>query len=277
MLKTLLIFLITLFFSNAMADVTSKPVKVVIPYGPGGGVDSTFRILQRYAAKNNIILVPEFRPGGKAVIGINYAAKAHHDGNTLLLTIISDVVNNNSEHKFSNVSSIATSPLVLVASTQSKIQNLKDVVKLETDYPGKLNWGSGSTVLERAIISFAGKHHLDYKKFTVIPFKGGGSMLQNILNGTIDIGYLPGNIAMPYVVNNSMTLVDNNYPKEFKDGYGLFLPTGSSDEMIKFWVKFVDAFHNDNESRQYLEKSTLIIMPSGPELMRTIIKDLKTE
>lgn len=285
MKKTMLAVAISVLSFQSIAGSTAEypgkntTVRVVIPYGPGGGVDAAFRIFQKYASSKNVTVVPDYRPGARALIGIRHASEQDPDGRTLLMTIISDIPRHNFEENFSYISAISTTPITLLASKNSNITSIGNVVKIESTTPGKLNWAASSIPMERAIVSFAETNKIDFEKITVVPFKGGGEMLKNLASGVVDLGYLPAGIAMPLVKENKITLVHTNSvnPNDINDGFGLFIPKGDNKNITDFWIKFADSFFNDQEIKKDLENAYLITVPTGPGFLSNIIRNWKNK
>lgn len=258
MKKIISVSLITLFASFAQAEYTAenKIIKVVIPQPPASGLGSIYRHMEVYANKQNIKMVPVFKPGANAKIGIGYASEKNNDGNTLLFSTVSDYVNVNLD--FDVVAPITRINMVLVASKKSKIKTVDDIVKQEQRNPGKLTWAYMSTAQSVYIDNFLKVSNIDINKVYKVPF-GTNSGAQSIVNGDVDLTMmLPSNVN---TLKDHLTVIDFDEAKKQKlstkdNATGLFLPKNSNNDSIKFWNKFVNDMLNDEEFKLALKTSS---------------------
>jgi tripartite-type tricarboxylate transporter receptor subunit TctC len=259
MKKLISVLLITLFASVAQAEYTAenKIIKVVIPQPPASGLGSIYRHMEVYANKQNIKMVPVFKPGANAKIGIGYANEKNNDGNTLLFSTVSDYVNVNLD--FDAVAPITRINMVLVASKKSKIKTVDDIVKQEQENPGKLTWAYMSTAQSRHLDNFLKVSDIDPNKVHKVPFGADGGGVLSLINGQVDVTMLP-----PFAVasiKDRITIVDINEAKKQKlstkdNATGLFLPKNSNKDSVKFWNKFVSDMLNDEEFKLALKASS---------------------
>src|SRR3954469_5480643 len=127
-------------------DYPSHPITLIVPYPPGGGVDTIARVM---SAKLSVALgqqiVIENRPGAGAVIGTRAAAKAPADGYTLVMltTGVSLPANTGYEIKdFAPIGTISSTPIVLMANPSLPAASLAEVLALAKKEPGKLSVGT---------------------------------------------------------------------------------------------------------------------------------------
>lgn len=258
MKKFISLLLITLFASVAQAEYTpgNKIIKVVIPQPPASGLGSIYRHMEAYANKQNIKMIPVFKPGANAKIGIGYASKEKNDGNTLLFSTVSDYVNVNLD--FDAVAPITKINMVLVASKKSKIKTVDDIVKQEQKNPGNLTWAYMSTAQSRHLDNFLKVSDIDPNKVHKVPFGADGGV-PGLINGDVDVTMLP-----PFAVasiKDRITIVDINEAKKQKlstkdNATGLFLPKNSNKDSVKFWNNFVSDMLNDEEFKLALKASS---------------------
>jgi len=201
-LRGLLGCAITAFALGAQAQDSypNKPVRLIVPFPPGGSVDYVARtISQKFAENLGQSVVVENRGGASGTIGTYVAARAEPDGYTLLLVFDSHAVNSSlydikydTFQSFDYVSLIGTMPMALVTSKKSGLTSLQAVIDTAKAQPGKLNYGSSGV---------GGSNHLQPVAFarqagvqlTHIPYRGGGPMITAMLGGEVDmiIGSLP--------------------------------------------------------------------------------------
>ncbi|MFN9152297.1 MAG: tripartite tricarboxylate transporter substrate-binding protein, partial [bacterium] len=130
-----------------------RPLRVVVPYGPGGGTDTLLRVLGPAAgATLGQTVVLDNRPGGASIIGTELVVKAASDGYTLLATDSAVLVNPglfkakmpfDTVKSLSAVTMLASAPVVLVTHPGVPAKTLADLLALARAKPGTLNYASG--------------------------------------------------------------------------------------------------------------------------------------
>jgi tripartite-type tricarboxylate transporter receptor subunit TctC len=190
----------------------SRPIKLIVPYVPGGGAD----VIGRYIAKGltqslGQTVVVENRTGAGGVVGTEYGISQPADGYTLTLISSSYTVNPSLyKLKFDSIKDItpiiqvSTGPMVLVANPRLGLKSMADLVKLAKAKPGTLNYGSSGTgsVLHLAGALFADRAGI---QMTHIPYKGGAAAMNDLLGGQVDIYFAASATAMPQVKSGRAT------------------------------------------------------------------------
>jgi tripartite-type tricarboxylate transporter receptor subunit TctC len=137
----------------AASDYPSKPLRVVIPYPPGGPTDIVGRIVAATLAdKLGQSVVIDNRPGASGMIGADAVAKAAPDGYVLLINVSGQLVNPalyaNMSHDplkdFRGITNLASTPIQLVVSANSPVRSVADLVALVRSQPGRHNFASSS-------------------------------------------------------------------------------------------------------------------------------------
>jgi tripartite-type tricarboxylate transporter receptor subunit TctC len=215
LLSTLALAATAAFAVPAQADTyPSKPVKIVVPYAPGGPNDIVARLLaERLTTANGVPFIVENRPGGGSNIGAEAVAKAAPDGYTLLVAATSHSINMTLFPKenlkydllkdFAPVTLLMTGPLVLVTNPANPAKNLKELVAQAKAKPGKLSYGSSgngaSTHLAGEMLNTrAGIQTIH------IPYKGSGPALTDLMGGQIDFMTDTMILAMPFVTSGKL-------------------------------------------------------------------------
>ncbi|HVE48545.1 MAG TPA: tripartite tricarboxylate transporter substrate binding protein [Casimicrobiaceae bacterium] len=180
----------------------AKPVKLVVPFPPGGSLDNVGRLLaQKLTDTWGQTVVVENRPGAGGNVGADAVAKSPADGYTVVMGALSTHAVNPSLYTtmpydavkdFAPISLVAITPNVLVVNAALPVASLKDLIAYAKANPGKLNFGSGSN-------GSAG--HLAGELFKVetktdvahIPYKGGAPATQALLAG--DTQFMFDNLA----------------------------------------------------------------------------------
>lgn len=248
--STILLGISSACYANYSAE--NKIIKVVIPQPPASGLGSIYRHIEAYASKQNIKMIPVFKPGAEAKIGIGYASKEKNDGNTLLFSTVSDYANVNLD--FDAVAPITRINMILVASKKSKIKTVNDIVQQEQANPGKLTWAYTSTAQATYIANFLKVSGLDANKVYKVPFSNNSGL--SIASGDVDL-----TVLSPFVVislKDHLTVVDIDPAIKQKlsakdNATGLFLPKHSNKDSVKFWNNFVNDLLNDEDFKQVLK------------------------
>ena len=185
----------------------AKPVKLVIPYPPGGGTDITGRAMaQRLSEFLGQSVVIENKPGATGMIGAASVAKSAPDGYTVLFGAASEMAINASLFKnmtydprtdFEPVTLVATFPLVFVApaTTTQSLTELIDAARAKPDSVSYGSIGSGSPQhLAAELLSSMAK-----AKFLHIPYKGSGPLVQDAVGGHVNMAVSSVPPAVPLV------------------------------------------------------------------------------
>lgn len=182
--------------TTALADSwPSKPVKIIVPYAPGGAVDMvTRKMAQKLTEQTGQSFFIENRPGGTGTIGAQVVAKAAPDGYTLmandttfsLLPHIFKKLPFNHDTDLQPVSAYVFTPMALAVNVQSKYRNLRELLSDAKAQPNKVTYGTGGTgttphFASEALGIAAGTNLMH------VPFKGAAEATQALLSGTINM------------------------------------------------------------------------------------------
>jgi len=196
----------------AWAQYPSKPVRLIVPFPPGGGSDTLARILSpKLAEVLGQQLVIDNRPGGGTNIGAEIAAKSQPDGHTVLMGNVSHAINVTLYTKlsydlvkdFAPVSLMASTPNILVVHPSVQAKSVKELVALARAQPGKLDYassGSGSSAHLAAELfsSMAGV------KMNHVPYKGGGPAVVALVGGQCQVGFATTPSVIQHVKSGKM-------------------------------------------------------------------------
>lgn len=186
----------------------SKPVRLIVPFPPGGSVDYVARtISQKFSENLGQTVVVDNRGGASGTIGTAEAARAAPDGYTLLLVFDSHAVNQSlydikydTFKSFDYVSLIGTMPMAVVTSKKSGLTSLQALLSKAKANPGGVTYGSsgvgGSNHLNP--VAFGKKAGIDLMH---VPYRGGGPMLTALLGGEVDMVIA----SLPTVINYEKT------------------------------------------------------------------------
>ena len=185
-MKRALVWLFSLLFSGALPaqSFPSKPIRVIVPFGPGGVADITARtVAPKIGEGLGQQLVIENKPSAGGVVAGQEVARAEPDGHTLLLinngTAVSQALFKQLPYdptQFEPISTIGFFPLVIVTDPQSPLKNVQDLIAQAKKTPGKLNAGTigiGSTQNLAAEL-FKSSAGVDLQ---IIPYKATGEVV----------------------------------------------------------------------------------------------------
>ena len=175
-----------------------KPIKVIVPFPPGGGADTLIRLMAPSLTelwKQSLII--ENRPGASGAIGSELVAQSPADGYTLLMGSTAAVTEKNIA-QFAPVALVSASPYVVTVNAGLNINSIKALMTFAKANPGKLRFGSSgpgsaSHLSGELFASMAGIELLH------IPYKGTGQALTDLLAGHIDLMFAPAQTVMPQI------------------------------------------------------------------------------
>ncbi len=181
------------------AGYPSKPIRLVVPFSPGGSTDILGRLLAQKMGENmNATVVVENKPGANGTLGCDQVAKSPADGYTIVLGDVGCMAMAPGLYTklpydplkdFAVVSLVARSPLVLAVGAQSPFKSVADLTAAARAQPGKLNYPSSGT---------GGPNHLGAElyamqakvKISHIPYKGSAPSVVSLVAGETDFGFL---------------------------------------------------------------------------------------
>lgn len=184
-----------------------KPIRVIVPYAPGGGVDIIARATaQELTRRVNQQVIVENRTGAGGNVGSEHAAKSAPDGYTLLMASPANTINPSLYAKMpyeplrdlAAVALIAQVPSVLIANKSLPVQNVKQLVALAKARPGALTFGSGGSGTTEHLASemFKATAGIDMLH---VPYKGGAQVLTDLIGGQIAMMFINQVGALPHI------------------------------------------------------------------------------
>jgi len=185
----------------------SKPIKIVVPYTPGGPTDIPARLVgQKLSEILGQPVIIENKPGAGGNIGADAVAKASADGYTLLLVTTGHAINPALYPKLAYdltkdlvpVSQLTSSPMVVTVNPGLGVNSIKDLIALAKAKPGTLNFGSAgngsSTHLAPELFSMMAGIKMNH-----IPYKGSAPALADVMAGNSQVAFDFMTSAMPFV------------------------------------------------------------------------------
>ena len=175
-----------------------RPVRIIVPYPPGGGTDTLTRLVGKYlgeALKQPIVI--ENRPGANAQIGMDVVTKAPADGYTLM-AIAAGPLNEQNLRQFTPIALFAAPSYVLVVHPSVKATSVKELIALAKSQPGKLAYGStgGGAASHLATELFKAMSGTDLLH---TPYKGIGQAIGDLAGGHVQMMIAPPQAIMSQV------------------------------------------------------------------------------
>ncbi|HTT48332.1 MAG TPA: tripartite tricarboxylate transporter substrate binding protein [Pseudolabrys sp.] len=181
-------------FEAATADdYPNRVVQLIVPFPPGGGVDTEGRVIAQKlsdALGQQVIVVN--RPGAGSVIGVRDAAKAAPDGYTILMLVTGASLPANTgydlQKDFTPIGLIASIPIVIMANPSVPVNSMADIVALAKKEPGKLTVGTppAPTLNYFGAEQFKGMAGAD---MTIVTYKGTGPLTTDLLGGHVKLAF----------------------------------------------------------------------------------------
>jgi len=190
-----LLLALALFSAAASAQFPTKPVRIVVPYAPGGGTDIISRQLAQKLAEawgQNVFV--ENRAGANGITGTEVVLKSAPDGHNLVVVVAAHVINASLQASMpfdpvadvTPITLIARSPWVIVVTPSVPAKDLREFVSYAKANPGKLRFGSSEPSSRLAGEQFKQLAGIDLQH---VPYKGGSQIMTDMLGGHIETGF----------------------------------------------------------------------------------------
>jgi tripartite-type tricarboxylate transporter receptor subunit TctC len=271
------------------ADYPERPVRLIVPFAPGGGADITARILADGLGQAlGQTAVVDNRAGAASILGNDIVAKSNPDGYTLLLGTIAMAFNAALYKKlpydtlrdFIPISLVTEQPNILVAHPSIAAKSFEDFIALARSQPGKLTYGSAGigtgTHLAMELLLMSQKVVLLH-----VPYKGTGPALTALLGNEITVFFSTFASALPHVSADRLrafavtsaqrtkalpavpTVAESGVPGyEYTTWYGLVAPAGVPRRIIDQLNKAAVAVLNTSATRQRYQNQGMDPIPS---------------
>ena len=240
----------------------NKPVRMIVPFAPGGASDFVGRILQpRLSELLGTQIVVENRPGASGNIGMDAAAKASPDGYTIYLGNVGTVALNPAvftklsvvpTRDFIAITQVVDVPGVLVIHPDVKANSVKDLVAIAKAYPGKLNYASPGSGSQNRLETEVFRKVAGGLDMVHVPYKGGaGPAVAGLAGGETHMMFVTASSAMTFVKNGRIkllavtsgkrlaafpdtpTMAEAGYPELTSGSWqGVFVPAGTPKEVV---------------------------------------------
>lgn len=278
--------------AQSQSTTSDRPIRIVVPFSPGGGTDTVARTLAAAMSQDlGQTVIVDNKPGAGTVIGTDFVAKSAPDGNTILIATFAHAVNPSLRAKmpfdtdkaFDPVVLIGRSPNILVVPSSSPYKTVKDLVAAAKADPGKLTFASQGVGTSAHL---AGElfNNLAGVSMTHIPYKGAGPALNDLLGGQVNMMFATATAAAPLIETGKVralgvttserspvrpdvpTIAEAGVPGYAAESwYGFFVPAGTPADVVKKLNAATAKAAKSDAFRRRVEGEGLVITAGSPQ------------
>ena len=276
----------------AAAQYPDRPIKIIVPFGPGGFTDVAARILQKElgpAIGQSIII--ENKPGAGSTIGTAEVANAKPDGYTLVMVSTAHVISPHLYKQmpydpikgFTPVMKLAEGPYVLVVHPSLGVKNVRELLDLARKEPGKIDYASSGNGSAQHLV---GALFLNTAKVNMnhVPYKGSNQAMNDLVGGQVKVSFVGVPNALPNLRNGKLVALGVSTAKRYGElpdvpaiaeagvpGYdatiwlGLLAPPGTPREVVQKINAEITKVLSQPEARKLMSSAGVDVATSSPE------------
>lgn len=307
-MKFLTAVVASVFSLSAFAWQPTRPITAYVGYAPGSGNEQSFRGIAAEIERANpgVTFIVQNMPGADGVVSVNHSSKLPPDGYSLNVTgNLSTWVTNEAfvpeaaQYKLDDllpVLSLATSPQVIVARKDSKINTAREFVRY-IQKPGQpVNIAIGSTVQYLIFGLVMTKGQGDQRLVKQVMYKGPAQALLDVAGGHTEFGMMPLSVAAPMIKSGKVKLIaltGTKRPKGFERAevmndilpgvvvnamWNITLPKNTPPDVVDWYVRtFGTAIRSENARRFFEENYMIAATDLDPKTARKELDDLRRE
>src|SRR5262245_48847957 len=276
-----------------------KPVRILIPFPPGGGTDIQGRLLgsafQKSMGQNFIV---DNRTGASGLIATQLAVEAPPDGSTILftsgsisvvVTLYAKRIKFDLNNDLAPVSWISSTPLVLVTHPSVPVQSVKELVALAKRTPAGMN-AAGNAAGSTAHLSAEMLNQVAGIKSTVLTYRGGGPAVLALISGEVDYAFVTAPSIMPHLRTGKakglavttpkrssalpeLPTMNSVYPGfEADNWYAMFFPKGTPRAIVDKLNAEIRKALETPEVKSFLPHEALDPVASSPEELAALLR-----
>lgn len=292
----------TVFVAHSQPYPT-RPIRLVVPYPPGGGTDIIARIVGQKLTDNlGQQIIVDNRGGAGGTIGTDIVAKSVPDGYTILMAPTSHVINPSIYSKlpydtvkdFVPITFAVSATILLVVHPSVPAKSVKELIALAKARPGQLNFGSAGngTVFHLAAELFKRQAGID---MVHVPFKGGGPTIANLVAGQVSLAFETMLALSPFlkagrvralavasakrssVMPELPTIAELGFPSIVAENwYGVYAPAGTSKTIIsRLNTEIVKILRAQEVKERFQGLGTEVVASTPEELAEYIRSEIE--
>jgi tripartite-type tricarboxylate transporter receptor subunit TctC len=278
----------------------NKPIKIIIPYGPGGAPDILGRLIgTKLQTSLGQPVIVENHPGAGGTVGTDFVAKSAPDGYTILVATTANLsisphlypkLPYNGLKDFTPITLVANSPLILTVSKNIPANNVKELIAYGKANPGQLNYASSGsgTIQHVAGAMFTSMAGIDAVH---VPYKGTSQILPDLVAGRVNLMFNSPAPMLPLVRDGSLKAIgiaslsrsplNPEYSTISEQGltgfeaapwYAFYAPTGTPPAVIARLNKEIVAALSLTDIKEKYAEMGLEIAPSTPAELAQVTK-----
>jgi tripartite-type tricarboxylate transporter receptor subunit TctC len=228
-------------------DYPTKPIRIIVPFAPGGIVDTTARVVgQKLQEAWGQQVIIDNRPGGNGFIGVTAAAKSPADGYTLLMAHNGEFAINPAifanvpydlDRDFTPITMVNEAPCVFVVNANAPYKTMQELIAAAKANPGKIGVavpGTGS--IQHLIAEWASL--ASGAKFLIVPYKGGAPAITATAGGEVPAGSAALGSAMPHIQSGRVRVlaVTTGERSTFNKDWPTLIEAGAPGVQSSIWV-----------------------------------------
>lgn len=280
------------FAASAQSAYPERPIRMILPFSPGGGTDAVGRIVAKELSDRlGQQVIVDNRAGAGSTIGTNVVAKAEHDGYTLLFASAAHAFSPTyykklpySQDDFAPIAMVSSAALMLAINPNVPARDLKTLIALFKANPGKYTYGTSGkgTTLHIAAVAFNLAAGVDVVH---VPYRGEGPALADLLSGQVSFMVNQASSVAPYVKAGKLIGIGVTTPARFAPtpevptlaeggltGFNanawnvLLAPKGTPPAIVQKLNKAVNEVLASPETRaRFADLGVDVVPPSTPE------------
>lgn len=277
----------------------SKPIRIIVPFPPGGGTDIVSRtVAAKLTEAWKVPVVVENRAGGNTLIGAEAAARSAPDGYTLFVPIDSTLAMNQSLYaklpydpinSFTPITLAISMPMVLAVNPSVEARSVKDIIALSKAKGGQLAYAHGALPAQVAGEVFKSTAKVD---MIAVPYKGGAPAMSDVVGGTVPVifdalgpamSFLKAGKVRPLAVTSGTrspllpdvpTLAESGLQGvDLVTWIGFVAPAGVDKAIVSKLNQEIVRILNLTETKERLGGIGMEVVASTPEQFAKVIKD----
>jgi tripartite-type tricarboxylate transporter receptor subunit TctC len=274
------------------AEYPERPIRIVVPFAPGGFTDVAARILQRElgAAIGQPVIV-ENKAGAGSTIGTGEIARAKPDGYTLAMVSTTHVISPHlykqmpydALRDFTPVMRLAEGPYVLVVHPSLPVKSVAELVALAKKEPGRIDYASSGNGSAQHLVG-ALFCRMSGAELNHVPYKGSNQAMSDVLGGQVKVSFVGVPNALPNLANGKLRALGVSTPKRYADlpgvptiaeagvpGFeatvwlGLLAPPGTPREVVQKLNAEVVRVLAAPEAKRLMASAGVEVATSSPE------------
>jgi len=289
---------------QAAKDYPSKPIRLLVPFVAGAGVDIIAHVLGPKIARvvgQNLFL--DNRGGASGAIGTNAVAKSPPDGYTILLmssghTSLPSISKNLPYDPVKDFAPITLAVRnvgnLLIVHPSVPARSVQQLIALAKAHPGKLSYGSGGVghVMHFSAESFSMMAGI---QMTHVPYKGLGQAMIDLVAGRIELTFSSTATGLPHVRSGKLRVLGISAPERWSElpdvptiaesglkgyaylvWYGLWFPAGvPADYVTRIRAELIKAFEDAGTKRRFVEEGLIPVVSTPQEFSQTIVESIE--